>query len=132
MSEGAVLVDEAEPMPQIDYDARPLYRVTFPIAYKNEVIEAGSLHRLEKVTPETLNRLKERGTVTEVNAPPLFVLPGWTRRASRLEKAGIVNAMQFLGADVGQAAAVMKVKPGTVQRWKGEVLKWLDAPKNRG
>ena len=123
--------DEVEQIPQIDYDARPLYRVTFPIAYKDQRITAGSLHRLEKIRPETLERLKERGTVAEVQAPPLFVLPGWTRRAARLEKAGITDAMQFLGADVSQTAAYLSVKPRTVQRWKNEVLDWLKAPERR-
>ena len=123
---------EDDQVAQIEYDARPLYRVTFPIAYKNDVIAAGSLHRLEKVSPESLDRLKERGTVAEVQAPPLFVLPDWTRRASRLEKAGIVNAMQFIGADTGQTAAYMSRKPETVERWKREVLEWLKAPDNRG
>ena len=125
-------MDERKPIPLIDYDVRPLYRVTFPIAYKGTVIAVGSLHRLEKVPAETLKRLAERGTVAKVQAPPLFVLPGWTRRASRLEKAGIVNAMQFLGADIGQTAAYMSVKANTVERWKKEVLEWLKAPDNRG
>ncbi len=117
---------------QIDFDVRPLYRVTFPIAYGDEVIKAGSLHRLEKCTPETLERLIQRGTIAEVQPPPLFALPGWTRRADKFEDVGITDAMQFLGVDAVQAAELMRVKPATVERWKREVLGWLQAPESRG
>lgn len=120
-----------ETVPQLDYDARPLYRVTFPIAYKNDVIAVGDLHRLEKVPREGIEKLKLRGTIIPVQPPPLAVLPGWTRRAGRLGKAGIHDAVQLLGVDTDQAAEYMRVKPRTVTRWKREVLCWLKAPEEK-
>lgn len=124
--------DATKEIPQIDYDVRPLYRVSFPIAYKDQVIKVGSLHRLEKCSIEAIEKLTLRGTITEVRAPPLAVLPGWTRRAAKLEKAGIVDAVQFLGADVRQVGQYMRRRPATVEKWKSEVLTWLQAPENRG
>lgn len=112
-------------------DVRPLYRVTFPIAYGRQVIKAGSLHRLEKVPRKNIEKLKARGTVSQVVAPPLRVLPGWSRRAVKLERAKVIDAAQFLGADVNQTAEYMRVKPETVERWKRDVLGWLTAPEQR-
>ncbi|NIP86510.1 MAG: hypothetical protein GTO03_13465 [Planctomycetales bacterium] len=112
-------------MDLIACDRRPLYRVRKPIAYKGSVIPRGALHRLEKVSGEGIRRLKARGTINEVQGPPLEALPGWTRRGARLAAAGIEGAAQFLGADLAQTARVMRVKPRTVQRWKDEVREWL-------
>ena len=116
----------------IPFDARPLYRVRKDIAYGKVIVRRGSLHRLNKVPADGLKKLKERGTISEVMPPPLAVLPGWTRRATRLEEAGIANAVQFLGADVDRAAAFMRVKPSTVEKWRREVLCMLGAPGENG
>jgi hypothetical protein len=110
---------------RIEWDRRPLYRVRRPIAYKRQVIPRGALHRLEKISGVGIEKLLAKGAIHEVQGPPLEVLPGWTKRAQRLARAGIVDAAQFLGADLAQVAAFMGVKPATVLRWMDEVRGWL-------
>lgn len=116
---------------QLEYDVRPLYRVRRPIAYKDEIIPVGALHRLEKIPPEGIKRMRDiRQSICEVKPPPLMALPGWKTRADKLARAGIMDAVQFLGVEPVAAADYMGVKPLTIDRWKREVMEWL-TPQDR-
>jgi len=116
----------------IDVNEQPLYRVRKPLWYKETIIRPGSLHRLEKLDRVALERLTLKNTIAEVQAPPLSILPGWRTRSHKLAEAGVHDAVQLLGADEKQTAAYMRVRVATVQRWKDEIMQWLEAPAQRG
>jgi hypothetical protein len=116
----------------IDVDKQPLFRVRKPLWYKADIIRPGSLHRLESLDKAALEKLTSKNTIAEVQAPPLSILPGWQVRSEKLAAVGIVDAVEFLGANASQVAAYMQCGRGTVERWKNEVLQWLTAPEQRG
>lgn len=91
----------------------------------------GSLCRFEWLAEEQIGQLLVVGAIAPVTAPPLDVLPGWSRRAAMLAPLGIVNADQLLEADPETVCQPLKVKPETVKRWQEEVTRQLTAPQQR-
>jgi len=105
-----------------------LYRVLRQLhAGKRGLIYAGSLTRLEWLGDDGIEKLVAVGAVSEVQPPPLAVLPGWKRRAAPLAKMDIVDVTQFLLADTDAIAQQVGRKAATVEMWKREVEGWLQA-----
>ena len=92
----------------------------------------GSLCRFEWLDAAQGGRLVTVGAIAPVQAPPLAVLPGWTRRAALLRRLGIERADDFLEANADALAPGLKVKPETVQRWQAEVTVQLTVPRRTG
>lgn len=95
---------------------------------KNKFLDPGSMSRLEWLNDEQIERLEQCGAASRVQPPPLIALPGWSRRARKIEEVtsgNIENAEQFLEADTKELATQMSVKDMTIEKWKKDVLKWL-------
>lgn len=102
-----------------------LYRILRPVDKGGEV---GGICAFAWLTEAQVDRLVALGIVAPVQAPPLSVFAGWTRRSARFGEIGIERADQFLEADTSMMAAELGVKPATVARWKQEVAQLLKAP----
>lgn len=108
----------------------PLFRVILPLDKGGHTIYPGSFTRLEWLQESQQQVLVDVGAVSEVVAPPLAILPGWTTRAARLMEAGIEDVVQFLDADDDTLCAALKRKKETVATYRNELYRWLtaDAP----
>ena len=111
----------------------PLYRVLSNLTRgQEELIKAGTVETLAWLKQKHIAVLVERGAVSEVHAPPLEVLPGWTVRAEKLAPYGIIDVGRFLETPAAQLAEWMEVKVETIELWRRELLEWLKAPQERG
>lgn len=103
-----------------------MYRVNRRLSRgEKKPIEPGSIIEIQWLPDDKIQKLINCGAVTRIAPPPLDVLPGWERRAVKLEKMGITNVVQLLTASVDEVAAHMKVKPATVLKWMDEARNWL-------
>jgi len=109
-----------------------LYRVLKPLSRNEKRIEIGQITALAWLKPEQTAVLVERRAVSRLATPPLVELPGWARRAKRLDKLGIVTAEDFLEAPDQEVAFEMKVRVQTVAKWKQGIHSWLVIPPERG
>jgi hypothetical protein len=77
--------------------------------------------------------LLDRGIVSKVITPPLAILPGWKKRAKRVEHLEIILVIDFLEKDDATLAEMFDEDEQTIMNWKAEVWKWLevDLPKKR-
>lgn len=86
----------------------------------------GSIIRDGELSPATITRMLESGTLSRVSAPPLSELPDWEERAGQLVEVGIITVDDLLKANVNQLAKKLKKASKTVKQWQDEVLKWLN------
>jgi len=102
-----------------------LYRVLSNLdAGKRGIIPVGELTDLHWLSPEKKQILLDVGAVSELQSPPLGVLPGWKNRAKRLASA-CGTAADFLEMDDGLAAELLKVSIDAVAELKANVRSFL-------
>lgn len=106
-----------------------MYRVLHKLSIgRGQILYPGSFSTLEWLDEKGLTRLERKGAISKVHPPPLIALPGWGRRARRVEEnLGVEDAEQFLETDNVRVAEAMKVKVDTVAKWKADVMRWLTA-----
>lgn len=108
----------------------PLVRVLQRLAIGDKTVEVGCIILMKQ---KFVDILEKQGAVAVVNAPPLAVLPGWERYASKLEPHGIL--------EVGELFEALDNDTSIVGQWLGEqvsevvtlkekLLKWLIIPGN--
>jgi hypothetical protein len=90
-----------------------------------DICKAGALSPLSKLAPANIDRLIRAGCIAPLSAPPLAVVDGWQARARRLEKQGVIDAMQLLEADPAALARRLHVKAATIAEWQSEIEAWL-------
>ena len=95
-------------------------------------IERGQVFPGGRLKPDSIPILESRGIIARISAPPLVELPGWKKRAEKLEAAGILDAEQFLDSDSAQLAKACRAKESLIESWKNEIIGWLTVPKPRG
>jgi len=70
--------------------------------------------------------LLARGALKVLEGPPLTELPGWVLRAEALAEFGVMTATDFLETDDELVRDVFGYRSTrAVERWKGEVRRWL-------
>lgn len=89
------------------------------------VAERGALTPLAHLTPEQIGKLERTGAVARVSPPPLSELPGWSARAGKLAKVGIVDAEQLAEVDTQLIRSALRVKEETARRYKQEARSCL-------
>ncbi len=111
-----------------------LYRVLKTLWRGNSYprVHAGSFSQLEWLSAKSIERLTISAAINEVHPPPLYVVPGWTRRAERLAEMGIDDALQFLNSDICFVAQKLKVRQTTIIKWQDELTRWFTAPPHGG
>lgn len=67
-------------------------------------IKKGTLNNLQRLSSKGIRVLLERGSISEVSAPPLTLLPGWEERAEQLREFGIEDVSQLIEADAASLA----------------------------
>lgn len=108
----------------------PYYRALANLTAGSKQILRGDIFSGSLLRPDVIAALEGR-YVSRITAPPLAELPGWTRRAERLQPAGIVDIEQFLeAADSGELSSLFA--PEQIKRWRGELLSWLAPPRKGG
>ena len=95
------------------------YRVLKPLSTGHQV---GEIIDSSDLASHVIAPLLRTKAISQVAFPPLVILPGWSRRAARLAKLGIVGVGDFLSADSKKLATAMRYKPETIDRWKREAL----------
>jgi len=106
----------------------PMYRVHQNLAVGDSIVSGGSLSLLRGVGERGIQALLKRGTITEVAAPPLAILPGWKLRAARLKAMGVETVADLLQADRDGVARFMRANLPTVEKWLVDAEAWLLAP----
>lgn len=124
----------------------PLYRIHDRLlvnSKKGEFIEGGPgvVSDLSMISQGHIDVLISGGAISEVKAPPLDELPGWTLRAERLARAGYDAAGFLLGSPDDIIAAtrekgVRNWKDWQVRIWQEELKGYLlidsvEQPKHR-
>jgi len=95
---------------------------------KGRILHPGSLSTLHWLNRKGLARLQMKGSISEVSAPPLAILPGWVLRSNLLsDRADIEYVDQLIEADSEEVAEKIDVNVRTVEKWKEEVTRWLTA-----
>jgi hypothetical protein len=100
-----------------------IYRVLSLLRYKGRLVQTGIAHL--DLTPEQETALMRGGHIAHISPPRLDVLPGWEKRAARLAKLDILDALQLLQADAGEAAKLLRIKPDAFKAWQDEIKPWL-------
>ena len=95
------------------------YRVLKPLSTGHK---AGEIIDSSDLASRVIAPLLRTKAISQVAFPPLVILPGWSHRAARLSKLGIVGVGEFLDADSEKLAAAFRYKPATIDRWKREAL----------
>ena len=79
-----------------------LYRIleSLRLMRSNKRIEAGTIDKLEGLSPETIAMLLKKGRIAEVIAPPLAVLPDFEgEKAEAYAKQGIKDVNDMTGEE---------------------------------
>lgn len=90
-----------------------------------QVIPAGTLDELKRVSGGALEILLDREVVTEAQSPPLRILPGWEERAEKLEEVGIETISDLVTADVEEVAKELDVPAEGIQEAADEARDWM-------
>lgn len=97
------------------------------------MVHTGSLTRLGWLNQENQLRLVRCGAVSRVAPPPLRILPGWKTRAERLQKHGIIDAVQFLEADNALLQDILvRRREATIKTYKNDLEQQLIARPQKG
>lgn len=104
-----------------------LYRVLKPLQTKHGIVQQGNFIPESAYSPESIAKLEEVGAIGVLHAPPLSELPGF-EGAEQLATIGIVNADQFLEANIETTIDRLGIDAAVLHQWRATVSKWLILP----
>lgn len=108
----------------------PLYRVLETLSFDSgRVVERGVVSSLKGTSPQTIAALLRRGRISEVQAPPLRVLPGWEERAEVLEPLGIETVNQLVDANLDEVAEELDTPVENLRKAAQDAQQWTDVYK---
>ena len=106
-----------------------LYRAIQHLDSTNPPIRRGDIFPGARLKPAAIPILIEREAISAVSAPPLSILPGWKRRAEKLEAKGIIGLDDFIEGDSAELAKIFRnTETETIDTWKREALDLLRTP----
>jgi len=109
-----------------------LYRALQHLDGTNPPIRRGDIFPGARLKPAAIPILVDREAISAVSAPPLAILPGWTRRAEKIAAKGIITLDQFIETDSAEIAKVFKAADAdTIDTWKREALNLLRTPEEK-
>jgi hypothetical protein len=104
----------------------PLYRTLERIVFDDDtVFNQFIVSPLKGVPKSILKILLAKGRITEVQTPPLAVLPGWEERAVALEPLGIENVSQLVDADLDKVAEKLDTPVKSLRKAAREAQSWM-------
>lgn len=75
-----------------------LYRSTINLSIG---VRGGEPFRVERLSAKARQILEARGRIVPIHAPPIAVVPGWEKRAARIEReTGITMLDEFIEASL--------------------------------
>ncbi len=92
-----------------------------------KVIPKDTISELKRVSVNALETLLDRDVITEVQTPPLEILPGWEERAEKLKEVGIETIGDLVTADIENVAEELNVPAEGVQEAADEARNWIGA-----
>lgn len=90
-------------------------------------LQVGEIFRTERLNPDALRILEEKGTVSRVYAPPTIILCGWERRDDILAAQGIYDLAALI-----EAETVEGITADELQQWQEEALALLVSDPHAG
>lgn len=104
----------------------PLYRTLERLSFDSgRVVEMDVVDSLKGVSQHVITALLQLRRISEVQAPPLRVLPGWEERAAILEPLGIEDVSQLVTADLDEVAKKLGVPVEGLRRAALDARQWL-------
>ena len=98
-----------------------IYRVLKPLStghQPGDLVDGNSF--------KSLDVLVAVKALAPVSTPPLSELPGWIKRAERLNAVGIITVQDLLDTKSSAIAEIFGYKSTAgIDRWKEEVREWL-------
>jgi hypothetical protein len=88
----------------------------------------GDIIKDGELSPNTIARMLESGTLVRVATPPLSELPDWDKRAGTLAMAGVFTVTQLIEANVSNLAKSIKRPAKIIKQWQDEAIAWLNPP----
>ena len=102
--------EQLQSLSKIDKVNMILYRVHSTIRSACDIIYlAGSVSTLNSISQKGINRLLERGTITEVSLPPLCFLVDDKSLVEALLKIGIEDVAQLLCTDLVELSEILSI-----------------------
>ncbi len=89
------------------------------------VIPKDTVSELNRVSGSALEILLDREVITEVQTPPLEILPGWEERAIELKEVGIETIGDLVTANIESVAEELDVPTEGVQEAADEARNWI-------
>lgn len=73
-----------------------------------KIIHKNQFHRLNMFKEKTITKLLETGTIQEIQAPDIDILPDLKKRGTMLNKKGIRTLLDVIRADAPVLAKLLK------------------------
>lgn len=104
-----------------------LYRVWGNIIFEDgERLKRGQMTSLKGRSPARIAILLERKAISEVQSPPLRVLPKWEKKADVLEMHGIVTVVDLVTANLEELSAKLDVPVDALERVVASARGWIE------
>jgi len=104
-----------------------MYRILDNLEWESgRALTAGVVDKLEGMTDRLKKILLKRGLISEVQAPPLKVLPGWESRAEMLEPVGIETVDDLLEANLVEVSEALGVSEEALEGTVEEARSWVE------
>ena len=105
----------------------PLYRTLERLSGGDgTVYEMDIVSPLRGIKPKVIAILLEKRRITEVQAPPLRILPGWKKKAEALEVLGIEDVSQLVTADFDKVAKELDVSVENLRSAAEDAQQWVE------
>ena len=100
-----------------------LYRIHSAVRSSCDIVYGEkTISTLDSISQKGINKLLERGTITEMSLPPLFFLVVDRSLIKKLAYIGIEDAAQLLCADLGELSVKLNIAETILQ----EVVKQIE------
>ena len=109
-----------------------LYRIHSAVRSSCDIVYGeNTISTLDSISQKGINKLLERGTITEVSLPPLFFLVVDRSLIEKLSKVGIEDAAQLLCADLGEVSEKLNMSETILQEVVRQIGEYLN-PRRSG
>jgi len=110
-----------------------IYRALRTLDTGKRLIEQGSVFPGAWLKANSIAILEEQGKVAEALLPPVFAMPPpYKQYSTKLSKAGITDAAQWMEADPVEIAKIIGVSAPKAADLQAQLYKLFSDPRRRG